>query len=258
MAGSNEMRKMSMSVIDAEENRLTGAEQFFDAWDQDKNGTIDRKEFVGLFDMMRRHVSDEHARERSQEAKLERSKKRTKAWACFGFVAVSLLALSIAGNAFAAFIIVDGNVKTSAQSSGVMNVKGTDKIAKTAEATTIAPLIVAPLLPSEMLDRLKSVRLTRDDPMNNAIIKEQYTLVGHTWRNSTSMTLHTVRGDTIEIVNGNADLVISGTRYPVCEADVTCSALKITDAELDVDALMAKLPSSRRQLWGCRWWRRTM
>ena len=113
--------------------------------------------------------------------------------------------------------------ETKASSHGVLAVTdGSQEIAKTAEATTLVPLIAAPMLPEPMLDRLKMVRITRQNTRGDKI-KEQYTVIGYTWRSDISMSVHTSRGDTLELHNGNADLLIDGTRYQVCSAEVSCS-----------------------------------
>ena len=74
-------RRISMSAIDADdstdEKRKTGANKFFEAWDENKDGKIDRNEFAAMYDMIHNHVRNEHAREFAQEAKLQRSKRRT-------------------------------------------------------------------------------------------------------------------------------------------------------------------------------------
>lgn len=247
MTDKNE-RRISMSAIDADastdEKRKTGAKEFFEAWDENMDGKIDQDEFAAMYDMIHNHVRDEHAREFAQDAKLQRSRRRTKCWAGLVILTTVLLAMSIAGNALAVFFIVDNNVRTTAASSGVMNVKGTDQIAQTAEATTMVPLIAAPLLPDTLLDRLKSVRVTRQ-----CGTREQYTVTGFTWYNATSMVLHTIRGDRIELYGNEATLVMgNNATYEVCEADVTCAALTVTESEIDVDALMAQLPQGRRKL----------
>ena len=111
-------------------------------------------------------------------------------------------------------------------------------------------------------------------------------VTGYTWRSTIDMTLHTNRdGETIELNNGNADLVVGTTRcaqvaagyrplnrsaqgpsfdcpliavrnvpiqspvwlrarldrYQVCAADVTCSALRVSESEIDMNALMEQV-----------------
>ena len=55
----------------------------------------------------------------------------------------------------------------------------------------------------------------------------RYTVVGYTKYSHTQMTFHTIRGDKVELRDGNADLLIGDQRHQVCSADVTCSAFKV-------------------------------
>ena len=61
-------------------------------------------------------------------------------------------------------------------------------------------------------------------------VEEVYTITGYTRRSNTSMTFYTNRGnDRLELEDGSAFLTAEGIEYPVCAADVTCSAFKMDE-----------------------------
>jgi hypothetical protein len=237
--------KSTLEHLDEKSNPLTSTD-FFNLVDQDGSGTISRDEFEHVFKVINQHVSDEHAKEDVMTHQVVKAKRRSKFLFVIVGVLVSLVAVLLAGNTGLVYGLLEATKETRMISSS-LTAKGSDDIVKTAEAMVQVPLIAAPLLPHTTLEHLKSALVKRDDG-----VREQYTVSGYTWRSNSSMTFHTTRGDTIELENGDAHLHIMGNTYGLCEADVTCSAFKVDEMDVDVDALMALvnevLPQSRSRL----------
>jgi len=171
--------------------------------------------------------------------------------------------------------------------------EGAGEIVKVAGANVHMPLAVAPLLRLELLNSIKSLYITRpicegaaatntslsndsstaedseyDEP---GTVTEQYTLTGYTKRSRYSLVFHTTRGDTIVLEHGEATVrSADGTKaYPVCFADVECSAFHLADFS-EAESLMAQVRSmypestanrrlvdthNNRRLGGCAWYR---
>ena len=139
-------------------------------------------------------------------------------------------------NASPTWTVVEASKETVAVGAGIMRVQGSEEIAKTAEATVKVPLVAAPMLPFDLLDNLKSVRVTRDDG-----VTARHGVTGYDWASNVSMTFRLAScGDLLVLHSGTATLrLASGAEHTVCAADATCSAFTVADSALDVDALLA-------------------
>ena len=216
---------------------------FFDKIDKDKSGTITRDEFVQFHQHLKFSMHAEHKKEAAleqeafrQQAAAASAKRRNKAL-CFVVVVLGLFGIIlVVANASLTWTVVEASKETVAVGAGIMRVQGSEEIAKTAEATVKVPLIAAPMLPFDLLDNLKSVRVTRDDG-----VTARHGVTGYDWASNVSMTFRLAScGDLLVLHSGTATLrLASGAEHTVCAADATCSAFTVADSALDVDALLA-------------------
>jgi hypothetical protein len=163
----------------------------------------------------------------------------------FVAVLVSFLAASVAANFAVIFSVVDSAITTTTTSTGLLEVKGTDTIAKTATATQDVPLLVAPVLDLETLGNVKSLKVQYyDNDAYSDPIEALLSIVAVRKHNSTYVEFVTdVMGEKIEVINGEAVLVQYPTQtndlempkaFEICSANATCSAFKASG--IDVDA----------------------
>merc|ERR1719372_36737 len=121
-------------------------ESLFRLVDTDDSGTIDAQEFAVLYDAIKKDLEEELEKQAALEKEASSATRRFKMLLLFVAVLVSFLAASVAANFAVIFTVVDQAITTSTTSSGLLEVKGTDTIAKTASATQDVPLIIAPAL----------------------------------------------------------------------------------------------------------------
>jgi hypothetical protein len=166
----------------------------------------------------------------------------------FVAVLVSFLAASVAANFAVIFTVVDQAVTTTTTSSGLLEVKGTGAIAKTAIATEDLPLIAAPALDLDTLAQVKSLKVTYGPEA--ARVEAQLNIVGVRKHNSTFVEFITdVPGETVETLNGKSSLVVytkkdprRPTKHTLCSGNATCSAFSASG--IDRDAIVESAVSS--------------
>ena len=117
-------------------------------------------------------------------------------------------------------------------STGLLEVKGSDTIIKTAVATHDVPLIAAPVLGMDILSEVKSLKVVYST-VSSQRVEAQLTVVGVRKHNATFVEFVTsVPGETVEALNGVASLVRYPTsanrlthsvRHGICSANATCS-----------------------------------
>merc|ERR1719265_2957042 len=92
-------------------------DSLFNMVDETKTGTIDKSEFGNLFDVIRAEAEAENVEKLAMAKKQQATARKTK---LFGCVAACM---------------------------GFLEVKGSDQIVQTAQATSTLPMIVAPVIP---------------------------------------------------------------------------------------------------------------
>jgi len=116
-------------------------------------------------------------------------------------------------------------------------------IVSTAEALVSLPLFVAPVLPLETLAKVKSIAVRYFDTDRQTDISVGLKIAEYQLYSDTAITFFTETGKQLRIDGGNAVVVnffngVEDAMYDVCEADVSCSAIK-AEAE-DEAALVAE------------------
>jgi hypothetical protein len=217
--------------------------------DTDGSGTIDAQEFAVLYDAIKKDLAEELEKEAALQQEASSARRRFKMLLLFVAVLVSFLAASVAANFAVIFTVVDQAVTTTTTSSGLLEVKGTGAIAKTAIATEDLPLIAAPALDLDTLAQVKSLKVTYGPEA--ARVEAQLNIVGVRKHNSTFVEFITdVPGETVETLNGKASLVrytkLDATRpkkHELCSANATCSAFSASgiDAEAVVESAISSL-----------------
>jgi hypothetical protein len=221
--------------------------------DTDGSGSIDAQEFAVLYDAIKKDLAEELEKEAALEKEASSARRRFKMLLLFVAVLVSFLAASVAANFAVIFTVVDEAITTTTSSSGLLEVKGSDMVAKTAIATQDVPLVVAPALDLETLSNVKSLKLTYNDFSN--VVETQLFVVGVRKHNVTFVEFITnVAGETVEVLNGVASLVRYPTdaqgqrpsRFNICSANATCSAFRASgiDADAALDQARADLEAS--------------
>merc|ERR1712227_181883 len=126
--------------------------------DTDGSGTIGAQEFAVLYDAIKKDLAEELEKEAALAKEASSARRRFKMLLLFVAVLVSFLAASVAANFAVIFTVVDQAVTTTTTSEGILEVKGSDTIAKTAIATHDLPLVAAPMLDMETLSEVKSLK----------------------------------------------------------------------------------------------------
>jgi hypothetical protein len=209
--------------------------------DTDGSGTIDAQEFAVLYDAIKKDLAEELEKEAALQKEASSARRRFKMLLLFVAVLVSFLAASVAANFAVIFTVVDQAITTTTTSTGVLEVKGTDTIAKTATATQDVPLIIAPALDLDTLAAAKSLKVKysagRFDP--RGVVQAQLSVVAVRKHNSTYVEFVTdVEGEIVEVINGYALFVRNPTPanqlqdtevYEICSANATCSAFRASE-----------------------------
>jgi hypothetical protein len=172
----------------------------------------------------------------------------------FVAVLVSFLAASVAANFAVIFTVVDEAITTTTTSSGLLEVKGSDTIAKTAVATQDVPLVVAPALDMDTLSNVRSLRVSYVS--GDDVVQAQLSVVAVRKHNATFVEFVTDVGETVEVLNGVASLLRYAAPSPtdygnphirsqsrICAANATCSAFRASgiDADAALDRARADL-----------------
>ena len=219
-------------------------EDLFDATDADGSGLINKTEFLKLTKIIK-EKSIAMIRKETQQSQMLR---------VLGFVIAvmfAFLAATIGANIAIVFSIVDMSVTSAADSStGVVAVKGTDLISRTAVAEEAVPLGLAPVMDFDVLDKVTQLRVSMvpqylppgfstdfDDlpisPDYDEMLKIKYSVTGYVWLSDTRMFFRTDLGDQIHIDNGIAWVKgVDGIEYPACAGNSTCAAFKASGVDL--------------------------
>merc|ERR1719327_150723 len=117
----------------------------------DETGCIDAQEFAVLYDAIKRDLEEDMENNAALEKEASSATRRFKMLLLFVAVLVSFLAASVAANFAVLFTFVDSAITTATTGTGLLEVKGSDQIVKTAVATQDFPLLAAPALDLETL-----------------------------------------------------------------------------------------------------------
>jgi hypothetical protein len=242
-------------------------DSLFQLVDTDGSGTIDAQEFAVLYDAIKKDLAEELEKEAALQKEASSARRRLKMLLLFVAVLVSFLAASVAANFAVIFTVVDQAITTTATSAGLLGVKGTDSIAKTAIATEDVPLLVAPVLDLDTLSKVKEIKVKYAEQGDEShMVEAQMAIVAVRKHNATFVEfVSDVPGETIEVLNGLASLSRFPTEanelaYPVretiCSANATCSAFKASGIDVDTAFELAKAELDKagfgdraRRLW---------
>jgi hypothetical protein len=219
--------------------------------DTDGSGTIDAQEFAVLYDAIKKDLAEELEKEAALAKEASSARRRFKMLLLFVAVLVSFLAASVAANFAVIFTVVDQAITTTTTQTGLLEVKGTDTIAKMAIATHEVPLVVAPALDLDTLAAAKSLKIKyRSEAGGSQTIEAQVSVVAVRKHNATYVEFVTdVEGDIVEVLNGQAYLSRQPTPgngleapslYEICAANATCSAFSASGIDVDAALELAK------------------
>jgi len=229
---------------------------------------ITREQFEKLHDVIASEMDKEMEFAAMLAKKTAAAKRKLKLLICASFSLLTVLALSLLGNFFIIFFVVDAQVKTTTTGDNLL-AKGSDKIVKTVIATEDLPLVVAPVLDLDTLAAVKSLKVSYNDGQNEHV-QAELGIAGVRKHNSTYVEfMTTVAEETVETLNGQASLVIHPNKanglaavqkLPICSANTTCSAFRASgvDANSALDKAASELEKhgflnaedhSRRHLW---------
>merc|ERR1719197_1522626 len=223
--------------------------------ENDDSGTIEAREFAVLYDAIKKDLEEDLEKQAALEKEASSATRRFKMLLLFVAVLVSFLAASVAANFAVLFTFVDAAITTATTGSGMLEVKGSDTIIKTAIATQDVPLMAAPALDIDTLSEVKSLKVVYSSTLGERI-EAQLTVVGVRKHNSTFVEFVTsVGGETVEALNGVASLVRYPTssnrlttpiKHAICSANATCSAFRTSgiDAAAALDLAKAELEKS--------------
>lgn len=108
------MDSMKRRTVEDEVNHLDGkgavtAATLFKQLDATGDGKLDEAEFGQIYEVLKGHITQEHNREREQQAKITGAKKRMKAMGALILMLLGFLCLSIAGNFATTLSVVQAN-----------------------------------------------------------------------------------------------------------------------------------------------------
>ena len=116
-----------LSYLDSSSANEKTKEAFFDLFDENADGSIDRSEFSSLYDRIAEHVRKEHIHEREAQQEIKEShievqvnKRRVKALACISLAVFSVLAFSTAANAIIVYHFVYGAKDSEVSADAVL------------------------------------------------------------------------------------------------------------------------------------------
>jgi len=227
-------------------------ESLFNLVDTDGSGAIDAAEFAVLYDAIKKDLAEELEKEAELQKEAMSARRRVKMLMLFVIVLVSFLAASVAANFAVIFTVVDKAVQTTTSSTGLLEVKGSDMIAKTAIATQDLPLMAAPALDLETLAEVKSLKVTYGVPGTEPTEAHMAVIAVRKHNNTFVEFVTDVHGETVEARNGVANLVRYPTlanglkrpqKFKICAANATCSAFSASgvDAKATLELAMAAL-----------------
>jgi len=218
--------------------------------DTDGSGTIDAQEFAVLYDAIKKDLAEELEKEAALAKEASSAKRRFKMLLLFVAVLVSFLAAPVAANFAVIFTVVDQAITTTTTSTGILEVKGSDTIAKTAVATQDLPLVIAPALDLETLAQVKSLTVKYRDALKHSVIEASVSIVSVRKHNATFVEFVTSDpSEMVQTLNGDASLVryptsTNGlsyvTKYSLCAANATCSAFRASGIDTDAAFELAK------------------
>jgi hypothetical protein len=211
------------------------ADKLFDSVDKDKSGMVDKQEFMklheGIVAATRAQVAREAALAEEKDLhKAESMKERAakqKAYKLLGLaVGVVIFLLAMLGGMIVAinYAMKEQYVSTSTLTDASGNV-----LASTT-AVVALPLIAAPVVPVQQLAQVEhlSVSYSADESADPVTLLFKISRVS--LYNNTAVSFLASSGDTVNVINGQTYVTLtSGASYPICAADVSCSALTIED-----------------------------
>lgn len=200
----------------------------------------------------------------SEQAELELHMTKREATLSFfraGFIiAVIAFFIHIAVSSALTYVVVKESKETKAQTNGgnqpvLTSTDGTALIA-TAEATEDVELYLAPVLPDDVLHRIKSMTITAngvtvdgapngvDEDNDPTSVEFGLRVTGYAKVSDTEIVFSTGDGSNLRVKGGVASLEYKGTAfdqgtYSACGKRATCSSLDISGA-FDVAAFKAK------------------
>jgi len=191
---------------------------------------ITREQFEKLHDVIAAEMEAEMEAAATLAKKAAAVKRKLKLFICALASLMFVLTLSLLGNFFIIFFVVDGQVKTTTTSNGLLEAKNSDMIVKTAVATEDVPLVVAPVLDLDTLAGVKMLKATYNNGKD--VVEAELSISGVRKYNTTFVEfITTVPGETVEILNGHVSLVRKElakrpVRFGICSANATCSAFR--------------------------------
>jgi len=246
-ARDSRMRRSTLAVELQDKGKRLSEVRRASAFDLVAKGgdEITREQFEKLHDVIAAEMEAEMEAAATLAKKTAAIKRKLKLFICALASLMFVLTLSLLGNFFIVFFVVDGQVKTTTTHNGLLEAKNSDMIVKTATATEDLPLIVAPILDLDTLSSAKSLKVSYNDGLN--MVEAELGLAGVRKHNSTFVEFTTtVPGETVEVLNGLAHLVrvhpasvhkpSFRTKHPICSANATCSAFTVGGVDTD-DAL---------------------
>merc|ERR1719267_396004 len=141
------------------------------------SATIDAQEFAVLYDAIKKDLEEDIEKQLALEKEASSATRRFKMLLLFVAVLVSFLAASVAANFAVLFTFVDSAITTATTGAGLLEVKGSDTIVKTAIATQDFPLLAAPALDLDTLSEVKSLKVVYSTHASERV-EAQLTVVG--------------------------------------------------------------------------------
>lgn len=231
------------------------SQSLFKAVDTDGSGQIDKAEFGKLYDLIKVECEAELAKEAQLEKDAKRSKRQMKMAFCVAGLMFAALLIVISAMAGVTYALIEGTKETHVKGSTMIGTDGTP--VGTTESLVSVPMYVAPVLPLSTLAKVKSVDVTiAEKTAFYKNVKTHMTIVEVRKFNSTFVEmLSSIDGRSLVIINGQAYVLSLPAKsgrgiqavlnneltaaesaaskiYPVCSADVECSAFKVSDADV--------------------------
>ena len=128
--------------------------------------------------------------------------------------------------------------------TGVLSIKGSDEVAKTAVAKQTIPLGLASHMSQEELMSVERVMLTKRLYNSSAgstfDVKEAYTVQGYEWFSPVMMFFKLQEGGQVQISDGDAwySPANGGLPIAICSTNVECAQFKVSG--IDVDELFTR------------------
>jgi len=203
------------------------------SFDENQDGIIDEAEAAAIAE----HLAQQAAAEREAQKEAARERKISQVFRRFALVLLLALLASVGINAGLTAGIVYA-VKDTRVGDGAQLADDHGAVIRVSEATAHVPLYTLAAMPLDALGRVHQLSVTYSVRSE----KEQRHLeIASRSKRGNAVELADALGYTVRLVGTSLAVLVTpdGSKYTVCGADVSCSSVEVSNADLEALELAA-------------------